>query len=509
MSFSRKETLKKYSSIIGAHFVMAPFSFVWVYGNLSAYMDSYFRFSCAPGCMDGESQWILGIVNIMICPGILITKYLSDKMGLYWTGAASAVVLNASLFGCALVVRYSVAWTTVLLGAVMGLVQGITSVVVFQNVGAWAPDKATIFIASTTVAPTVLSMVQNQIITAVVNPDNLKPDAMQGPRTFFSQPSLLSRVPTAIIIYAATILASQIIGYILLTPPPKPSYLTETLNVKVSPDRREPCSDDARPSDTSPLKSLQNSKTQANEQSSENHGSYCTLNSSTSHGLIESNGFNSTVDINMEKMTNPPPTESKSLTPSQALKTPCFYAVFMFVTATVYALILQANCYKEFALLYIHNDKYLTLVGTLIPFVASSSRLCIGTVLNKRLITIKDAIVISLSINSAFCAIWYLVPQVSAVLYMFLILCLAMVQSQYYVVIPVACLEIFGPAHFSINYGLMLSGLILAGILGAVIISPLIHAFGWFWLFESASILCLVTLLLVVFTDFNVQQSAL
>ena len=196
-----------------------------------------------------------------------------------------------------------------------------------------------------------------------------------------------------------------------------------------------------------------------------------------------------------------------SLKPSQVLKTPAFYAIFMYIVATAYALMLKGNYYKQFALLYIHNDRYLTLIGTLIPVIAAVSRFCTGAVLNRRILTTKETIVISVSINCVLCSVWFFVPQVSAVLYLFFMLCLALVQSQYFAIAPVACLEIFGPAHFSKNYGLLFSSLIIVGVLSPVVIPHLLNELGWFWLFASATMLCFVTLMLVLYADFNLSQT--
>ncbi|RUS83456.1 hypothetical protein EGW08_008772, partial [Elysia chlorotica] len=345
--------------IIGAHLVTAPLSFIWLYGNLSAYMDSYFQFGCYQDCLDGDSQWILCLCLAMMCPGTLLTKHLEDKVGLKLTGVVATIFTNAGLFGTVWTVQRSVAGTTVLMGVVMGLGQGVASVVAFQYVEGWAPDHASLLIATTTGASTLLSMVQNQIITAIVNPANLKPDA-----------------------------------------------------------RRD-----------------------------------------------------------AGKIT------TRSLMPAETLKSASFYALFMFGTATLFSLILKANYYKQFALLYIPDDRFLTLVGTLIPVLAAASRLVLGACLNRRRVSIQAVCVGSLAVNSVLCAWWYSAARLDAHLYALLILLLALVQSVYYIIFPVAALHMFGPAHFSTNYGLLLLSFIPVGLLSPVVIPPLLHSLGWFWLF--------------------------
>ncbi|KAK3726963.1 hypothetical protein RRG08_004056 [Elysia crispata] len=474
-------------------------------------MDSYFQFSCSPGCMDGSSQWILGLCIAMNCPGSLLTRLLADKVGLKLTGVAAAIFLNASLFASAWAVQVSVVGTTVLLGAVMGVVQGVTSVVVFEYVHGWAADQSSLFVATSVGASTFLSLVQNQVVTFIVNPENLKPDATLGSRKFFSQKELLERVPTALITYAAMTLGLQFIGYVLLAQ--RPNALLPPLSFfnKSQENQNETVEISAKNDEMPPQRPLQKSRTQPNEHGHKNYGTKDVSTSTKNQRSSIENSFHSTLDITGVKTAYPTESEEqqKSMTPTETLKTPTFYAVFMFGIVTMYALLLKANFYKQFGLLYIPDDRFLTLVGTLIPVVAAASRMVLGAALSRCLVTIKVVLIFSLSVNSVLCSVWYFVPQINAVFYMFFILGLALVQSQFYVVAPVASLRIFGPGHFSTNYGLLMFSFVPVGILSPVVIPWLIVSLGWFWLFASASGLCLVTLLAVVCTDFNPSKAGL
>ncbi|GFO06637.1 oxalate:formate antiporter [Plakobranchus ocellatus] len=91
----------------------------------------------------------------------------------------------------------------------------------YQLVGGWAPDNFALFTATVTGFPTMLSIIQNQLITAYVNPENLKADAYVGHRTYFSQPEILRRVPMTVIMYGAMTFVLQLVGYILITNPPQ------------------------------------------------------------------------------------------------------------------------------------------------------------------------------------------------------------------------------------------------------------------------------------------------
>ncbi|GFO30776.1 oxalate:formate antiporter-like isoform x1 [Plakobranchus ocellatus] len=491
-----KEKYEKYCSIIGAHLAMAPLSFLWIYGNLSAYMDSYFHFSCSPKCTDSDTQWIVSLYLTFMCPGIFLKRLLEKRLGLKWAGIVAMVTCALALFGSAWVLQQSVAWTAVLYGVLLGHSVGVTLSVSFQIVTNWAPDKAAILVATSSGAATGLSIIENQLITAYVNPRNLKPTSYIGPRTFFSQAEILNRVPMAVIIYAAITLFLQVVGYSLIKNPPsvssEPSGKSDRSKVKILEDTLE----------NAPGTNNQN-------QYGSNNGSNDILDS---HGSSQpgSNGSGPADHAIMNIAEKEVVTDiqardvPKSWKPSEAIKTPVFYSLFMFGISIAYGLTLKANYYKQFALLYIHNDNYLTLVGTLIPVMSTSSRILFGTCLDKGLVDIKDAVLVALAINSVMSAFWYIAPQIDAIFYMILVLFLALTQGTFFVVLPTAAFRIFGPDYFSNNYGLLYTSLSIVGIFTALFVTPVLHTLGWFWLFTSVSILSLVTIIMVVATNFNI-----
>ncbi|GFN91743.1 oxalate:formate antiporter [Plakobranchus ocellatus] len=507
---SRRETCVKYCSIVGAHLVMAPFSFIWVYGNLSAYTDSFIRFSCYPRCTDCDSQWILGLYLACICPGVLITKTLEKRLGLKYTGVSAMVLCGLALLGSAWVLPQSVAWTAVLLGIMLGIAVGVVATVTYQIVGGWAPEKFALFMATTTGTPTALSMIENQLITAYVNPQNLKPDANIGPRTFFSQPEILTRVPTAIRVFGALTVGLQLLGYLMITNPPK-----------ASPGSLLP--NDSNDDKSNKLENMQeNSNAQTSFEASDretirrnpkSYGSNKEYNetSDTSNetplksDLMES-VQQSALDTVENQGTDAPQgkTIPKSFKPSETVKTLVFYAVFLYALSILYGLILKSNFYKQFGLLYIHNDRYLTLVGTLIPVVSTVSRIFFGVCLDKGVLSMKDSVILSLALNTILCTFWYFAPQVHAVLYMALVLGLAAAQGAVFVILPTAARHVFGPDDFSSNYGLLIMTYLVVGILAPVVVTPLLHALGWFWLFASVGFIGVFTLVLVIASKFDV-----
>ncbi|GFO06820.1 oxalate:formate antiporter [Plakobranchus ocellatus] len=487
---------------------MAPQSFLWIFGNLSADMDSYFRFSCYPKCADSDTQWMLALYIAGCCPGALLTKILVKRLGLKWTGAVSMVICGLSMLGSAWVLQHSVAWTIVLYSVFFGLAVGINFSVSYQLVGGWVPDNFALFTATVSGFPTTLSIIQNQLITAYVNPNNLKADVYVGHRTYFSQPEILNRVPITVIMYGAMTFGLQLVGYILITNPPK--LISSDDSISRSSEEIHPRTLEKMKDISDILASSDNSNKETNRitsYGSNNENATTSVSENSQYGpsnikqdeMSTTNGAETSVATQYQREN-----ATKSWKPSETIKMPVFYAVLLFGMSILYGLILKSNYYKQFALLYINDDKYLTFVGTLIPIVSTVSRIIFGACLDKELLSIKDAVVLSLSLHIIFCTFWFFTPQVNAILYLILVLCLAMVQSAFYVIMPTAAHRIFGPLHFSNKFGLLLSINLLVGVGTPGLFGPLLEVLGWFWLFISVSITSLVTLVFVISTNFNI-----
>ncbi|GFO36949.1 oxalate:formate antiporter-like isoform x1 [Plakobranchus ocellatus] len=495
---------------------MAPLSFIWFYGNLSAYTDSYFRFLCYPKCLDCDPQWLMSLVVAGNFPGAFMVKQIKNIVGLWWTGIIGMVMVNVALLGSAWTLHLSAAWTAVVYGILLAPGAGMTASVSIQVINGWEPQKAAILMATSTGAATMLSVLQNQIITDFVNPRNLKPDALIRSEEYFSQPEILNRVPRVVIILGAITLGFQTAGYLLIWNPPNsaPDFPNKAQIGEVVPANSIGTSKKTRGISLEYVSSLDNVKT---NQDGKNYG--LSVQSCERIHLVETSqreqinvssnhaGKNPTDKITDEKETKIVRTDNlRSYTPKEVLRSPVFYAVFFFGMALEYGLLLKANFYKKFALLYIRNDKYLTLVGTLIPIISTCSRILFGILIDKSIINFKDVIVFGLSLNCVISAYWYISAQVNEILYMFILLGLTIAHSLYYIVIPTGPLRIFGPVHISTNYALVSSCTFVASMLSPVINTPILKNLGWQWVFTSSSIFSLFVLFYVRFTKFNTQD---
>ncbi|GFS09059.1 oxalate:formate antiporter [Elysia marginata] len=126
---------------------------------------------------------------------------------------------NLGMIGSAWTIHISVVGTIVLQSIVMGMTVSITVCISYMYIHSWRPKYEALLIASVSCSSNLLAMAENQLVTWRVNPDNLEPDIMDGPKMFFSQRQVIERVPSGIIMLGGITLALQIVGYMLVRIP--------------------------------------------------------------------------------------------------------------------------------------------------------------------------------------------------------------------------------------------------------------------------------------------------
>ncbi|GFO15171.1 oxalate:formate antiporter [Plakobranchus ocellatus] len=499
-------------SLVGTHLIMAPITFLWNYGNLAEYMDSYFHYQCSPRCLDGDYQWILTLYLTLFGLGLYVVEPMRKIVGLLWTGIIALLLQNGALFLSAWAIGKSVMAVSVLMGVVMGLAGGATMNVAFIYINLWAPKNEALYLGTVTAWPPLLSILQNQIITLYINPENLTPDAHNGPKVYFSQPQILERVPGAIIVLAIMSTVLQVIGFLFLSNPPVTLSGADSL-----------CKNDALPENVS----NENKNNHVHERNPQNicldhdmslkefgtDGKY-TINYGTTNCAIDNSALGETESgvphqnktaHNSTENSKSGNTVAQSYTPLQAIKTTSFWTLWLFGVSVGLGLLLKDSFYKQFGLLYIPNDRNLTLLGSLVPLVVCTSRTIFGGSIKRGLIDVKDALVVSLSLNSVTCAFWYFAPQVNEALYMILILSMAFSHSFLHVVAGTGTLRAFGDAHFAMLYSMVYSGASIIPLVSAAYVTPVLHTAGWFWVFLSCAIISLVALAFAVFTKHSVM----
>ncbi|GFR78213.1 oxalate:formate antiporter [Elysia marginata] len=507
-------------SLIGAHILVASASFTWIYGNLSTYMNSYYYFQCSPGCLDGDSQWIINTFFITVGAGLFLFEHTQQLLGLRWTLIATILIYNTSFFLSVWAVQVSVAATCVLMGVLLGLASGMIMNIGFKFIHLWAPKNSGAYMVTVISSGPLLNIIQNQIITEFVNPLNLKPNAQYGPWVFFSQPEILHRVPKVIFLLASINLTLQLIGFFLMSSPPAAK---STLNSVSAPQNHVPGQEISNgKKGVPPFCSMGHDAKEAGRKSSE----YCSI---INNGVYQ-NGYRDdvnykTIATNLEVgepvVTTTTKQEALSLshsgnlefndtvtrqtdyTPLKAVQTAKFWSLWLYGASTGLSMMLSSSFYKEFGLVYIHNDKLMTLLGSIIPALVGACGIIFGSLIKNNLMHVNDCLVLSLALNSLTFAFWFFAARLGEIVYMTLILVMAFSHSFVYFVLTNGTMEAFGSEHFATIYSMVFSGRATATFLSALYLTPLLKAVGWFWIFASSVCVSLTALAFkVVSTSF-------
>ena len=505
----------KIRALVGAHFVMAPLSFLWIYGNLSAYMVSYVEMSCSSNCNDGDIDLVLSIYVIFFCPGLLLTDPVVRKIGLKWTGLISMVGVTVAFLSAAWTLKISVIFTIAMLGALMGLVLGATCSISYLYVQMWSPEHASGLMASVSSASSLLAILQNQIITWIVNPQNLAANVRRGPNVYFSQPEILERVQTAMVAHGLMTFGLQAVGYSLVSIPPEPPTGGSSGTCTENDDKKAEISNDTEHKALADVSSLKYVLTAMD------HSENCNGNGvqpaitaeerlKGKNGVIKavSNGVNQqgkrcdTQATTPELTTINTESQQRSWKPFEMMQTAVFYPVWLSGVCQIYGVLIVNQQYKQFGSIYIKDDRFLTLIGTLAPIISAISRVVFGHWMDKNVFSIKTSIILSTSVQCILSSFFYFAPQVNKIVYMLFNIILGTAQNMYYLNMPTAAFRLFGPKYFPSNLGVFYVAASVAGVLMAVGVTSILQTWGWFAFFLTSYTLSLAALSLTVITKF-------
>ncbi|RUS71631.1 hypothetical protein EGW08_020610, partial [Elysia chlorotica] len=429
-------------TVIGVHLMVASVSMSWIVGNLLAYMNSFFRFQCSPYCFDGDPQWIVNLYNALFGVGLFVFEYIRNTVGLWWTTLLAILVHTSSFFLCVWAVQVSVVAVCVLMGVFMAAAAGVIMNAGFAYIHIRAPQNAEVYMITVIASGPLLNVVQNQIITSFVNPLNLKPDVYQSPWASFSQSEILQRVPTVIAIVASIDLGFQLIGFLLDHATTKPE-----------------------------------------------DGSLQTTASKDVYLEVSNQGRTNQRDCETEQI---------QFTLQEATRTAKFWSLWLYGASTGLCTVLLTSYYKQFGLVYIDNDRHLTLLGSAMPLLVGLSGMLLGALKKKDLVNIHDSLVLSLSLNSLTSAFWFFAAMLGEAVYMVLILLMTFSHSFIFFVMANGTMQEFGNAHFATIYSVAFSGRPIVSLFSAAYLTPLLDAVGWFWVFMSSSVLSSVALVFTV-----------
>ncbi|KAK7499227.1 hypothetical protein BaRGS_00009487 [Batillaria attramentaria] len=193
-------------------------------GNMMPYVTSYLRNVTRETSLDystalwaGNTSWIVNSISMMFLG--LLEHCMPYKVFLM----LGIFFFAGSLIGSYWAVQTSFVAYVIVYGPFQGLAQGILWPSGIKVALKWFPERKRFIGALIMAGYGAGAFGWNQMVTQWINPDNLQPDLTVGEDVYFSQPEVLSNVPSCYLLLGGVLSGIQLLCILSFTFPP-PSH---------------------------------------------------------------------------------------------------------------------------------------------------------------------------------------------------------------------------------------------------------------------------------------------
>ncbi|BFZ00817.1 hypothetical protein BsWGS_03856 [Bradybaena similaris] len=207
--------------VVGGILIHLSLGTLFSFGNMNPYITSYMRkYGSAPSLTYTECSWIYAVASMGQGLAIMIGGMIERCIGPKLTPILGGWFMSAGVCMTFFSVKHSFALTIVTYGAVFGLGIGTAYVTPLACAMRWFPKWKGLVNGLVVGGFGGGAFIFNQIQTAFINPDNLKPDLEFNGDKYFSQDVVLDKVPWVFILLGSCYAVMQFIGSLLLCNPP-------------------------------------------------------------------------------------------------------------------------------------------------------------------------------------------------------------------------------------------------------------------------------------------------
>ncbi|XP_067670074.1 oxalate:formate antiporter-like [Haliotis asinina] len=425
-------------TVIGGFLIHSTLSTGYIFGNMTPYLTSYLR--ARSGSSDAtysETVWIstANYLSLALCMPILgwIEQKLSPRI---------CTLIGGLIFSSGMVLTYFTMQHSLLLTALTyGVTNGAGKSMAYPGAVKcalkWFPKRSGLVTGIIICGIGFGTFVFNQVVTAFINPDNFSPDETIKEDLYFTQTSLLDRVPYCFLLLGGVYTAIQILAvlFLIATPPDTPTqvkereYNTED-NVEKSPEQEKMPGEKMKGLDTQ---------------------------SSTDSGDTDDDNGN--------------------YTPRQVLRSKLFYMLWVIYGCVVLGIFFVTNFYKTFSQTFIKDDHFLALAGSVGSAFNALGRPFWGAVGDK--IGYRESLTIVIGVFGTAGATFTLCEYGGKVMVMIWLCLIYGTISGFYALMISLTVSLYGQKYYSVNYGLLYSCMIVVQLTGTLLTSQLKSAIGW------------------------------
>lgn len=419
-------------------------------GNFIPYIASYMKFKgSVPNIKQTDMVWVVAVNSIGFGFCMFFAGPAERKIGSRLSILLSSFLMSFSILVSGYTVKKDMVSFAItdgfMTGAAISIAYPITLRVAMKWLPAWKSTVSGIVLAGHGGS----SVIFTQVVTAYINPENLKPNVTIGDEKYFDNEDLLERVPGCFIMLGCTFLALQIIGTAMILPPP--------------PDEEE-----------------------------------TNITSTNQNGQIQENGIQTLGAASSEKQTTetkmvPTQTEVHSFSPIQILRKRQFYILWFICVLNGQSILFISGLYKAYGQTFIHDDHFLAVVGSISAIGNTLGRALWGIVADK--VGEKISLLSLAILLTVLQCLINLSETIGRYYFLFIVFFIFLTGTGTYAILSSATYKCFGPKYYSTNFGLVFTSQAVTGILSSTLTITLQDIVGWhgmFWVSAGLTGVCII-----------------
>ncbi|XP_067670073.1 oxalate:formate antiporter-like [Haliotis asinina] len=426
-------------TVIGGFLIHTTLNTGYIFGNMTPYLTSYLR--ARSGSTDAtysETVWISTANYLSMACFMPILGWIEQKLTPRICTLIGGLIFSSGMVLTYFTMQHSLLLTALTYGVIGGAGTSMAYPGAVKCALKWFPKRSGLVTGIITCGLGFGTFVFSQVVTAFINPDNFAPDETIEDDLYFTQSSLLDRVPYCFLLLGGVYTAMQILAVIFLV---------------------------ATPTDTATQVCTSRHQTEDNVEKSPEQERMPEEKMKEGLDIVSSTDSGDTDDDN------------GNYTPRQVLRSKLFYMLWVIYGCVVLGIFFVTNFYKTFSQTFIKDDHFLALAGSVGSAFNALGRPFWGAVGDK--IGYREALTIVIGVFGTAGATFTLCEYGEKVMVMIWLCLIYGTFSGFYALMMSLTVSLYGQKYYSVNYGLLFTSMIVVQLAGALLTSQLKSAIGW------------------------------
>ncbi|KAK3792291.1 hypothetical protein RRG08_007369 [Elysia crispata] len=472
------------------------------YGNLLPYIDSYNYAYRTRISLDVDPLWVSSAYLCTFIIGMIFSSPVEQRFGIYLSILGSDIIVSLSVLSGYFTVTEPLALALVF-GGLQGIFVGIAYALAQKLLLQTTVNYGGLATGIMSVGPILGGLLFIGLAFAVINPSNMKPDLTVDSKVFFSDQSLVDRVPIFFLVVGAIKIITTLIGMFLMyigTREILQNIKQETVGETV-PVLHEINGGKAKSKLCAPRKDCEDlplngsgarvyRKYEEDEKIQNSTGERVI---SSKDALTEDTQMNELPQDSGESKCSPSQVE---VSPREMIKSARFWLVWLAFVSSNHTNYIHLNLYKQYGQRAISDDSMLVTTGIICNAGMLVVRPLVGIASDR--IGIRNTNVILNGASSLFMSLMVLSLHTCPWAYMVLCVLENMGVSPHTMLFSLLAAFEFGKTYCASNMGLIRSGNIPLVLLEPIIVNALIKTIGWDWVFLTGSFASVIATVAII-----------